>query len=46
MQFAERAAPRYWLSTKGKGIVMRRLAVTDMTAKVRIDSGSEMPGQR
>jgi len=36
-QFAERAAPRYWLSTDGKGIVMRRLAITDMAAKVTAD---------
>jgi hypothetical protein len=36
-QFAERDAPRYWLTTSGKAIVMRRLAITDMAAKVTID---------
>jgi hypothetical protein len=36
-QFTERDAPRYWLSTAGKAIVMRRLAITDMAAKVTID---------
>jgi len=36
-QFAERDAPRYWLSTDGKAIVMRRLAITDMAAKVTVE---------
>jgi hypothetical protein len=36
-QFAERDAPRYWLTTEGKAIVMRRLAVTDIAAKVTVD---------
>jgi hypothetical protein len=36
-QFEERDAPRYWLTTDGKAIVMRRLAMTDMAAKVTID---------
>jgi len=29
--------PRYWLSTDGKAIVMRRLAITDMAAKVTVE---------
>jgi hypothetical protein len=36
-QFEERDAPRYWLTTEGKAIVMRRLGVTDMAAKVTVD---------
>jgi hypothetical protein len=36
-QFAERDAPRYWLTTEGKAIVMRRLTVTDIAAKVTVD---------
>ena len=36
-QFEERAAPRYWLTTEGKAIVMRRLGMTDMAAKVTVD---------
>ena len=36
-QFEERDAPRYWLTTTGKAIVMRRLAITDMAAKVTVE---------
>jgi hypothetical protein len=36
-QFDERAAPRYWLATHGKEIVMRRLAITDMAAAVTVN---------
>ena len=36
-QFEERDAPRYWLTTEGKAIVMRRLGITDMAAKVTVD---------
>jgi hypothetical protein len=36
-QFKERDAPHYWLTTEGKVIVMRRLAMTDMAAEVTID---------
>jgi hypothetical protein len=35
-QFEERDAPRYWLSTEGKAIVMRRLALTELAAKVMV----------
>jgi hypothetical protein len=36
-QFEERDAPRYWLASEGEAIVMRRLAMTDMAAKVTVD---------
>jgi hypothetical protein len=43
-QFAERDAPRYWLSTDGKAIVMRRLAITDMAAKVTVERWTREAG--
>jgi hypothetical protein len=36
-QFAERDAPRYWLMTAGKAIVMRRLGITDIAANVTMN---------
>jgi hypothetical protein len=36
--FEEWDARRYWLATEGKAIVMRRLAMTDMAAKVTVDT--------
>jgi hypothetical protein len=36
-QFEERDAPRYWLASAGKAIVMRRLGITDIAANVTLN---------